>query len=258
MEQQERNEKSSPSLGIIFDIDGTLIAEGDNIFNVQLRPGCVELMQFCKRRGHAVALWTAAHSDHAAYCARKICEQVVTTTNKDSIEKNGKQPHKCSGENCRETFDFVWSESKLRRQRKQIMNMTGDDGGAGCQWCGVYRNNCCRCQCWAYVYSCPCRFTKDLWKVWNSNDKETSRFVKERTLIMENTPQQCILNYGNAIYVPTYKGLFDPSAEKVFERFKALILHLETVDNVREFQKCSHGKAPHACFEQDWLCRPCE
>jgi len=30
-------------------------------------------------------------------------------------------------------------------------------------------------------------------------------WTKERTVLVENTPQQCVHNYGNAVYVPTYE-----------------------------------------------------
>ena len=57
----EKNEGCQP-LGIIFDIDGTLIAEGKRIHGVHIRPGTIELLSWCKERGHGVALWTVSSS----------------------------------------------------------------------------------------------------------------------------------------------------------------------------------------------------
>lgn len=80
----------------------------------------------------------------------------------------------------------------------------------------------------------------------------------ERCLIVENTPQQCIYNYSNAIYVPTYQGYETESdKEPIFGRLKNSILELEQADNVRHVRKCTHPTGPHACFYQSWrLCEP--
>ena len=103
--------------------------------------------------------------------------------------------------------------------------------------------------------NCGCRWVKELPKVWKDPSPETSRFLKERTLIVENTPQKCIRNYGNAILVPTYNGQMTAYHAQLTENFKLLVSQLEQVDNVREMKKCvavGHRIGPHPCFEQDW------
>jgi len=113
---------------------------------------------------------------------------------------------------------------------------------------------------------------KDLRKIWYSPEEATNGFVKERTLIIEDTPQNCRYNYGNAIYVPTYRGY--PGEEEgtgdgersIFSRLRRFFeTELETCENVRFVKKCLHGEYYHACYQQSWLeelggnekCSPC-
>ncbi|CAB9499513.1 expressed unknown protein [Seminavis robusta] len=75
----------------------------------------------------------------------------------------------------------------------------------------------------------------------------------DSTVLVENTPRQCICNYGNAIYVPTFTGQNTAIEEKKFmERFKQFVVQLEQVENVRQVRKCDHPKGPNACYEQSW------
>ena len=221
-------------LAFIFDIDGTLIAEGDNVVGVQIRPGAVAFLQTCRQRNHRVALWTAAPQSWAATVLRKLC----TAVHPD---------HQCTGGTCRKTFDFCWAGDKQRAQRSGKMSNENIDT---CQWCQFYSSRCQRCCCFAYVYECPCRYVKDLGKVWYGSDPETQGFIKDRTLIIENTPQQCIYNYGNAIYVPTYKG---GHRDDIFDQLRVFMEdQLEPETSVRAVRKCFHRSGPHACFEQVW------
>jgi len=179
-------EEQNSSLSIIFDIDGTLIAEGRRIKTIILRPGAIDFIQWATEQGHEVALWTAGHSGWANAVARKLCQTL-----------HGKNTHNCLGRKCSKTFGFVWGEEKLSRRarpRKQCRDLNG------CLWCEFYASQCSRCTCveGAIPY-CPCRYVKDLRTVGSERNIKSAR-----TLIVENTPQ-CIRNYGNAIYVPTYK-----------------------------------------------------
>ena len=80
------------------------------------------------------------------------------------------------------------------------------------KWCEVYGRAGPQCECSWDTSQCPCRYIKDLRKVFgysttiHQTEDETYRFTKQRTVIVEDTPQNCRYNYGNAIYVPTYKG----------------------------------------------------
>ena len=145
----------------------------------------------------------------------------------------------------------------------------GEVGIDDCKWCEVYASTCHQCDCAWDVGGCPCRYIKDLRKVYGyqnlerrtnhtsaDEDKdETRRFTRERTLIIEDTPQNCRYNYGNAIYVPTYRGGGRYlETDEVFERLRPYIeQELETCQDVRFVQKCHHGRRYHACYQQTWL-----
>lgn len=247
---REKIMEDASVLGIIFDIDGTLILEDHSSAGggVHLRPGSIDFLKWCFERGHALALWTAASQDHLGHCLEIFCQAVQSD-------------HEC-GPTCRKTFDFAWCHTKLRRATTPNLPLYSNHSSDwyyadGCRWCKWYSRNCARCQCHHYASFCPCTCTKDLTKVWKSKSPETKRFQKARTLIIENTPQQCVRNYGNAIYVPTY-GIIEKEDEekRLFDRLKTLILKLEEASDVRAFPKCryNHGALrPHACFQQDWM-----
>ncbi|CAB9511360.1 expressed unknown protein [Seminavis robusta] len=224
-------------LGLVFDIDGTLILETENTAEeIVLRPGSMEFLQWCQQRGHALALWTAASDFHLDRCVKTICPLVAPHDDKP-----------CQGAKCNKTFEFAWCHSKLKQQEQT--KLTFDVSQL------------------QYTYACPCRYTKDLKKVWKAarcaKGKQHRMFGrKERTLMIENTPQQCIDNFGNAIYVPTYD---DPASasftaeQEMWERLKKfLVQELEQAPDIREVRKCRrlHGFTesgrPHACFQQDW------
>ena len=235
-------------LGVVFDIDGTLVAEQsrDLYCGMKLRPGALEFMQWLTSRGHRLGLWTKASKFWSHRVVKKACPLVSG-------------PHDCSGTDCRRTFDFVWSADKLKRQnepsrRWQHRGSASSTGDDECKWCEAYSSACHQCEC-MWNYECPCRYIKDLRKIWYSSDEETKDFVRERTLIVEDTPQNCRYNYGNAIYVPTYKGyLEEDGTGDLFTRIRAFFeRELETCDDVRYVRKCDHGKHYHACYRQSWM-----
>jgi len=257
--------RHSKPLGIILDLDGTVIAESmndnddlrmttdDSVF---IRPGTIEFLQWCLDRGHSLAVWTAGHSSWAHYVSWKLCSALHPG-------------HACrGGADCKATFDFVWSAERLHCRKRIPVSAHG--AVDGCLWCESYRRQCDRCCCRSssgtknrdapdrsqssasHVFRCPCRFTKDLRKVWK---RKLPSFTRERTILIENTPQQCIRNYGNAVYVPTYTG--DAEAESrdpIFGRMKKLILQMEQMNDVRSVPRCSHHgmQGAHACFQQTW------
>lgn len=233
-------------LGLVFDIDGTLVGESEKLLQYRLRPGAIEFLKWLLQRGHRLALWTAASDSWAITNAYRICQQV-----------HG--PHetcwKQEGQECLKTFDFAWGGSKMRCRKEVplLQSQQATSGGDACLWCGPYRHACTRCQCMYYTWGCPCRKVKELRKVWNNKELSREHFCMERCLMVENTPQQCIMNYSNAIYVRTYKG-YDTEIDRdpIFERMKHLIIELEQAENVRHVRKCSHPMGPHACFYQTW------
>lgn len=205
-----------------------------------VRPHAIDFLRWCKDRGHAISLWTKAHSAWADHVRRTLCQLVAN------------DDHQCS-QTCRRIFEFVWSGNKVtRRCLSRACSEHFDDGGTSCRWCEVYSRTCRQCYCYFYSAHCPCRDVKDLRKVWYSSEKETDNFTKERTLIVENTPQNCIYNYGNALYVPTYRG-GSCEEDSFFLKMQVFVeRELETSTNVRHVRKCRHGDQYHACYEQYW------
>ena len=253
-------------LGIVFDIDGTLIAEGERVIGIKIRPGVVEFLKWCKDRGHVLALWTKAHSSWASHVMTKLCQAVHPD-------------HKCRhGQGCcKRTFEFCWDSKKLTNQKLPFRWWQPEKGDydkalySACRWCEVYRNVCHQCECaWDKQY-CPCRQVKDLRKVWSSStllqcyscetpnkvgpalvNFSNNPFVRERTLIIEDTPQNCRFNYGNAIYEPKYKGgLY---SDETFSKLRTYVeTTLEPSEDVRKIRKCDHHPIGyHACFNQSW------
>ena len=242
-------------LGIVLDLDGTLIAEFDSDDDWLcsrddfVRPGAVEFLRWCKARGHSLAVWTAADASWANYVLWKLCTGL-----------HGPD-HACQGATCsRGTFDFCWSRERLCVRQRIPVSAHGQV--SGCRWCESYRSSCTRCACYtANAFLCPCRSTKNLHKVWaryqnteTKDSRETSPFTRQRTILVEDTPQNCIHNYGNAVYVPRYTGSAKQEAGGVvFERLKALIVAMEQVRDVRAVPRCPHNiQGPHACREQLW------
>lgn len=248
-------------LGIVFDLDGTLIAEGEAVKGVCPRPAAADFLQWLLDRGHRLAIWTAAHPSWAHCVSRHFCNRLVD--------------HDCEGTTCRRVFDFVWDvhrltcgdlpggdndEHSIDESSNHWDDTDCDDddypqtaSDSGCHWCLHYSADCDRCYCASSKKYCPCRHTKQLTNVWR---EMSSPFQPTSTLIIENTPQQCIYNDQNAIYIPTFTGETEPD---VFGRLRQMITKLEAADDVRSVIKCDHGPGPHACREQSWLdyCQPC-
>ena len=253
-------------LGIIFDLDGTLVAESSDPEQSAtdqetfIRPAVLGFLRWCRTRNHVVAVWTAAHGSWAHYVTWKICSTLDPQ-------------HDCQGLECRKLFSFVWTADHMVRRARIPMSAHGEV--AVCCWCEQYRHTCERCTCHSgAMFACPCRDTKDLSKVWkkhkimSAQQQHQNAFTRERTIIIENTPQQCVRNYGNAVYVPSYKGnAHTESNNAIFERLQELVLQFEQARDVRTVSRCSHGTGAHACFQQSWwrmnpssssdmMCRP--
>lgn len=303
-------------LGLVFDLDGTLVAEPfhdddpDAVYHSDstfLRPGVQEFLRWCRRRGHVIAVWTAAQSAWAHYVSWKLTNACGNTASSTSNSSASSDDDDNENDDAQPDFAFVWDATKLRKRRRIPVDAHGlepssssSSGGATsaaaaasssvstscCCWCGPYRHVCDRCTCATYgVYTCPCRSTKDLRKVWRQQQLRSVGFVPHRTLLIENTPQQCLNNYGNAVYVPTYRGnIQNPLAttatdetttpgtrhgivDDVLIKLQALILQLEKVPDVRHASKCNcpttnhhhheqqqqgRRRRPHTCHEQCW------
>ena len=225
-------------LGIIFDIDGTLIAESRHIPGMRIRPYAVDLLAWCRKRGHRIALFTAAHSFWAECLVKKVCPLVQRAL--------GVKKHSCV-KNCTATFDFSWGRDKMRNERP--LKRAGQRA-TECYWCDFYSGECHICACYGDPNDCPCRRSKDIRCIWWSGES-AGVFQPGRTLLVENTPQTCRYNYGNAIYVPTYRGGVNDGIFQALQRYIQETLEPGDVD-VRDIAKCTHPPGPHACFRQCW------
>ncbi|CAB9500171.1 expressed unknown protein [Seminavis robusta] len=239
-------------LGIVMDIDGTLIRESRHLTGIRIRPHVVEFLVWCRQQGHRLALWTAGDKTWADRVLRKLCPLVQEGLGNGGVHDDC--PH-----GCRLTFDFCWGGDRMRQERplgygeilkrKQQISR-GVIPKNQCHWCEFYKDNCRACQCYIDPNQCFCRGSKDLRKVWYNQDEETLQFHRERTLLVENMPQNCRYNYGNAIYVPTYRGSAEDSVFAALQVYIAQVL--EQYTDVRYVCKCHHPKGAHACLEQSW------
>ena len=110
-EEEEKGDQIAP-LGIIFDIDGTLIRESRHLCGIHPRPHAIELLAWCCQRGHKPALWTAGHWTWADRVAQNICPLVqdkIQQKQNDDDDDNDDQiiKHNCPGRTCRKTFAFA-------------------------------------------------------------------------------------------------------------------------------------------------------
>lgn len=80
--------------------------------------------------------------------------------------------------------------------------------------------------------------------------------MRERTVIVENTVQQCVHNFGNAIYVPTYENGVVETEGGVMAALGGFLSRLHgEVEDVRTFKKCDCdvvGGGFHECRSQSW------
>lgn len=77
--------------------------------------------------------------------------------------------------------------ASTRSKRASFQDTDDCDDAASCTWCKPYRRVCTRCACFtAGAPYCPCRYTKDLTKIWKRQENLAS-FTRERTLIHPNS-----------------------------------------------------------------------
>ena len=80
---------------------------------------------------------------------------------------------------------------------------------------------------------------KPLYKVWRSKKRKKAGWLKEYTLIIEDTPRNCMANYGNAIYIDSFEILDethsynDTDLIKLMQYLSAL-LNVNTVRNIEK------------------------
>lgn len=270
-------------LAIIFDIDGTLIAEQaepcdrSSSPSYIIRPGARELLRWLFARNHKLALWTMGNQIHVERVLDELgfteedFVSIWAAGGKEAyIRKQQQPPIECQDgdtTSSRYCCCCLWWKTMVQG---------GSKSSRECQWCGVYRKVCQRCQCHLGRQQhdnhrlCPCRSVKDLRKVWYSSDEVIqSIFFQHNTLIVENTPQQCVFNLDNMILIPSY--YYNTVGEETTNEEELCLLtslqewierKLETADDVRKVQKCNccvvnnnEGDEEirhHACLAQMW------
>ena len=228
-----------------------------------MRPHRVGFLVWCRQREHRLAIWTAGDWSWPDRVVRKLCplvqQELAAGKTMDDGRGAAAAEHVCPGRQCGATFDFTWAKDKMRHlkcltynelteRKRKILDGTGRNN---CHWCEFYSDNCKICQCFGGPNDCPCRAVKDLRGIWWNREEETANFVKERTLVIENTPQHCRYNYGNAIYVPTFRGGVNDEVFLALHNYIESHLEKDETD-VRCISKCEHARGPHACYRQLW------
>jgi hypothetical protein len=212
-------------LCLVLDIDGTLIdscsaehaaAEGLRSEHVSppgvgsraggehvfKRPYVDEFLDFvCERFAH-VAVWTLAGPEWAGFVLEYVLQRPISD------------------------FAFVWCGD--RASKVSAGTATGAALAAEYDLCtpGMYQH------------------VKDLAKVWKNAAVRAQTgqpgFTRFNTLIVEDTPSNCVRNTGNAIYVPTFT-CDDPRATAEDTILRKLCLYLDfltcTCTNVRSHEK---------------------
>lgn len=243
---------SPARLGLVFDIDGTLIAQPPPNGEIIVRPGTIEFLADCLAAGHGLALWTAGNDVWAARVAAVLCTRVQAHRQKQRRkDKQRVLPHVCNDPyNCQETFSFVWDCRQLEQQEAAYKGPEAISPCSQCMFCGPYAQECTYCPCVVGddEEECRCRSIKPLRKVWEC--PPDARFAVDGVLMIENSPEKCIFNMDNAIFVPTFRP--GSPHESIWKKLAKFLQTIPEGTSVRDIVKCNHGNAPHACRKQAW------
>jgi len=79
--------------------------------------------------------------------------------------------------------------------------------------------------------------TKPLRKVWRRNSMKKLGWSPKNTLILEDTPQNCVSNYGNALYIRTYDVTDLGRQDMALLVLQAFLDRLRHVEDVRTIEK---------------------
>jgi hypothetical protein len=131
------------------------------------RPHVDEFLTYCFQRFDAVAIWTHASEEWANF--------IVTTVLKRK----------------KADFAFVWSANDKRYTKVTLASRTGAAIVEATMACGGFD---------AYGAGGSYVNIKELKKIYSAYP----RFSKKHTIIVEDTPENCARNFGNAIYIPAF------------------------------------------------------
>lgn len=79
--------------------------------------------------------------------------------------------------------------------------------------------------------------TKPLRKVWRRTSFRAAGWSSHNTLILEDTPQNCVDNYGNALYIRTFDVMDTRKTDSALLILQAFLDRLRDVANVRTVEK---------------------
>ena len=179
-----------PVLAVVFDLDGTLISEDSTEGMPLLRPGVIDMLRRVRANRMKLAIFTAASEEWCAEVKQLLCQKTCD------------QRHDCDNLCTRTFVSTKWDKHLVQQGHPSpwTFHRIQSSGGVGCHWCGMQTCERCLMSCNGCDGYCPCRNVKMLFRF-----RPREVFTRERTLIVENTVQQCVHNFGNAVYVPTYE-----------------------------------------------------
>jgi len=187
---------------LVLDLDGTLIdscdvsvahelpfagtpaaepahvtADGDAIF---VRPHARDFLRFCERHCAAVGVWTKSGRAWA-----------------DAVVNGALKEHASS-------FSFVFAGDRC--------TTVATGGGGGWRDGGGLPPELGGLPVGLDLGGTGQTSIKRLRKVWNASSRRAAGFRKETTMIVEDSPENCVANYGNALYISTYDVFSQPAA----------------------------------------------
>jgi RNA polymerase II subunit A small phosphatase-like protein len=88
---------------------------------------------------------------------------------------------------------------------------------------------------------CTYASVKPLIKIWRSSIGRTNGYTKHNTIIIEDTPENCVKNYGNAIYVEPFDlyNKADNTLLHLIEYIKSLFVLYDQIGTIRNCEKRS-------------------
>jgi hypothetical protein len=74
-----------------------------------------------------------------------------------------------------------------------------------------------KCEVVYKTMGCEAIWLKPLNKIWKTKWAQKKGFTKHNTVIIEDSPENCYKNYGNAIYVPEYNHILNKQDETLLK-----------------------------------------
>lgn len=251
--------KASKKHNVILDIDGTLIDsipwEYTDVYDlpdpdiispfgdfVYIRPYLKQFLKFCFSNFKNVAIWTAGDKRWAEFVISKILLPCLQSSKKQkklfisresdrsqsplrirgeqTVEKNVYRTSH-SSKNQKYKFSFVFSYEKCRPLLMKDRRTNK-----------------------VYEYC-----SKPLYKVWRTKSLKKMGFNRSNTLIVEDTPENCIYNYGNAIYIRPFDILSGESRnDQSLLKLRYFFDELNETEDVRYVEKRDWERRDYGSF----------